>query len=786
MQRSINIKPSPRILKVLGDIEFESWQCLAELVDNGFDEFQEMRRAGVDSPDKFQVSITLPTGGLSQDSEIIVTDTGRGMDLETMNNAVRAGWSSNDQFSKLGLFGMGFNVATARLGRVSQVLTTRRGDTEWIGVTIDIEAMRDDFEAPVITKQKSSNSIQGTIVKVSRLDTKRVAWLTRNQAVIRNILGDVYSHLLSNERLDLLVNGVAVKPRRPCPWGEARSVTFGTGVRAEEIGAYIAIDHPYPPGATCLQCRNWQSPGLDVCSECGGSDLVRRSRRIHGWLGIQRYLHKTEFGIDFFRNGRKILRRDKRLFQWQNPNDPIAAVDVEYPIELGQGGRIIGEIHLDHVPVHYQKNAFDWSDRSWLAAAEFLRGQGPLLPRRAKATGFPENDSPLGRLHRGFRRNDPGYRYLIPGDGARPIHDQTREWGRKFDDGDPEFQTDEKWWAAVVFHEERRAAGPVTQRPASREGSAIARLGLDSETGGENSPDDALDSVSPQSAAKSAETTAVETELERLDRYKGTSRLVPALTGEYGLLELGAAVSLQTYELDEGPVVNNDNERTPVWLAREPGNSYAAIVDRSHPVFRDFADDPLDLVLVSLADHLKTRAEHRMPLAQVVALLKERHFTDRKINLRTSAAEAMEMLRDVRERMAEAIAENPDRAWQFLNPDERTTIESNLVNEGAEITLQQAHDSGGFLLYCPAMFLPRLVEEWPEAFLDGHVFLAPYESLISSSTKRLSAAKVIGYLYDAARLSTVDSMLPLELVRARYSVDLLLSELAPESGPTNG
>ena len=88
MQSSINIKPSPRILKVLGDIEFESWQCLAELVDNGFDEFQEMRRAGVDSPDKFQVSITLPTGGLSQDSEIIVTDTGRGMDLETMNNGL--------------------------------------------------------------------------------------------------------------------------------------------------------------------------------------------------------------------------------------------------------------------------------------------------------------------------------------------------------------------------------------------------------------------------------------------------------------------------------------------------------------------------------------------------------------------------------------------------------------------------------------------------------------------------------------------------------------------------
>jgi hypothetical protein len=87
---SINVRPSARILKVLGDIDFENWQCLAELVDNAFDDFLEIKRSGQHWPDGFRVSITLPQGIVSEESEVAVSDTGRGMDLTTLNNAVRA------------------------------------------------------------------------------------------------------------------------------------------------------------------------------------------------------------------------------------------------------------------------------------------------------------------------------------------------------------------------------------------------------------------------------------------------------------------------------------------------------------------------------------------------------------------------------------------------------------------------------------------------------------------------------------------------------------------------
>src|SRR5579864_1294134 len=95
-QETINVRPTKRILRVLGDIEFDNWQCVAELADNAFDDFLEIQRAGTPWPDGFTVAVTLPTSATPlADAEVIVEDTGRGMSLDALNNAVRAGFSSS-------------------------------------------------------------------------------------------------------------------------------------------------------------------------------------------------------------------------------------------------------------------------------------------------------------------------------------------------------------------------------------------------------------------------------------------------------------------------------------------------------------------------------------------------------------------------------------------------------------------------------------------------------------------------------------------------------------------
>ncbi len=56
----------------------------------------------------------------------------------------------------------------------------------------------------------------------------------------------------------------------------------------------------------------------------------------------------------------------------------------------------------------------------------------------------------------------------MPGDGRRPIHEETRRWGQEFKcEGNPDFQTDERWWQAVLEHEEIKNKGKQAKTEAS-------------------------------------------------------------------------------------------------------------------------------------------------------------------------------------------------------------------------------------------------------------------------------------------------------------------------------
>ncbi len=296
----MDITPSPRILRMLGEIEFDEWQCIAELTDNAFDDFTEILDAGQSWPGGFKVSVTLPGPGASLDgAEVVVRDSGRGMTREILEQAVKAGWSSNDRFDKLGLFGMGFNVSTARLGRRTRVLTTRQGDPEWIGVEIDLDSLGVDFEAPELKEPKDDPSDHGTKIIVSNLHRDRAEWLQRNAENLRTTLGRVYGWLLDNRPFELWVQGAKVRPRRACRWGDDRFVIYGSGASAEKIPAYIEIDEKFQPADACEICGNWQNLGKDNCDQCGSVQLRERERRLHGWLGVQRHLDRRDFGIDF-------------------------------------------------------------------------------------------------------------------------------------------------------------------------------------------------------------------------------------------------------------------------------------------------------------------------------------------------------------------------------------------------------------------------------------------------------------------------------------------------------
>lgn len=107
-----DLRPDPRVLPMLGEINLEQWRCLGELIDNSVDGFLHALRAGqsIDA----EIYVDLPTAD-KPDAVVKIRDNGPGMTPDVLQKAVSAGWSGNNPIDNLGLFGMGFNIATARL-----------------------------------------------------------------------------------------------------------------------------------------------------------------------------------------------------------------------------------------------------------------------------------------------------------------------------------------------------------------------------------------------------------------------------------------------------------------------------------------------------------------------------------------------------------------------------------------------------------------------------------------------------------------------------------------------
>ena len=115
------------------------------------------------------------------DGEVWAKDNGTGMTLGQLNNALRAGWTGNDRHGKLDLFGVGFNIATARLGHIAIVRTALAYQPNWSVVTVDLRAMADGghLDLPVTIESKTSPDEHGTEIVIRHLKPEHHDTLSR-------------------------------------------------------------------------------------------------------------------------------------------------------------------------------------------------------------------------------------------------------------------------------------------------------------------------------------------------------------------------------------------------------------------------------------------------------------------------------------------------------------------------------------------------------------------------------------------------------------------------------
>ena len=720
--KQLDLTPSPRVLRMLGQVDFKPWQCLAELADNAVDAFLTGREHGGSGVMFPQVNIEVSSNAEinAGAGTIRITDNAPGMDPSLLERAVRAGYSGNNSVDKLGLFGMGFNVATARLGNRTEVWTTRGDDDNWWGVRIDFDEMEqsDTFHVPALTRAKapSEKDRHGTEIIITKLDKERAHYLrsTGGLRVTRSQLSRVYNKIMRDIGLKVVVAAQELRSREFCTWDKQRSVD--TGSRFGRVPAVLPIEVDLGERQYCNDCWMWLLSQERSCPSCGSDEqLGLRSRKVSGWIGVQRFFDQRDYGIDLIRNGRVIEDRSKAFFSWTNPDD--GELLEEYPIEQQHwGGRIVGELNIDFVPLaSHQKDSFDRNTLEWQMVVEAVHGIGPILPQIRNRLNFGDtNESPLARLHAAYRRgNPPGLRWLVPGNAKGEGNNvDPQQWAVKFWEGDPNYQGDDVWWNAVLQVEEAKQSnrGGGSVPPAQR--------------GEDLFPVVDVPSSEPNEDAKRQHPSEPEplTLQEEKDIVLSKDISLPEIPGSSILgvttsrLVIGTLQS--TLHMDFAAI----------------GNRVSVLYNPRHAMFSNTLIEPVDCLVEELAYQLLQRSntnQRDWPISRITQLLREKYFpwSIRSYDgIRDQCASLVdELMRHFEEELS-GLSPLPENV---VTGAERLIISRNVarMDRGGEERVAEVIRSGSYPRYLGHEGIVGLMSSHPQLALDNKFFAVSYQDV---------------------------------------------------------
>ena len=774
---SVDITPTPKILRTLGDIPFEIWQCFAELIDNSLDAFADAERKGI--------SIFTPTINIywsrestpAHEREIVIHDNALGMELAALQMAAKAGYSANDPIAHLGLFGMGFNIATARIGGETDFVSSQKGDSQRVGIRINFEQLikNRSFIAPVISEDKNDRDSSGTQVSIRNLKDGVYGQLQKKVGQIRKQLETIYSPVLAGNRVRITLQGKQLIPRLHCVWADSRFVVR----KGERVYARQEIDCDLGETRFDIQKNRYLSDDeiaeYEIQDEPFPEYIVARPRRLKGWIGIQRFSDTSQFGLDFIRNGRKILVSDKSLFEFEHPD--TGTKSIEYPIELGStiGGRIVGELTVDYLLPTYQKNAFDTSGRAWRLTLEAVRGAGPILPKNRKTVGADgDNDSPLGRLVNAYRRPDAGTRTLaLPNQSAKDFY-------KRFLSGEQEYLSDEKWYRAAQEADRGRGDGNERLTPVN--------------TG--ETPSDDVDSyltniVVSNDISRASPSRRPDRNVAPPVGNSTCATLLPAsdrdeiISGTYSYKSQIVGMSVTARRLKNGHSIKHQDQKVPCILFLT-GQDVDFFYDPHHSVLSEYPISPKQLLLQGLAEKFALRdTSAGVSFSTALWGLIDNHLGEERINYPLLQERAMAIINSIKEKLPELLGHRFDKVKeriQAVSPEEEE-FAKRLLEEAPSLFELYQNGGGGaeqsFMFVCDVT-IKRLILSFPEEFFDSKLFRLPFtlvkigDAATQDRLRKTSVDRVLSYLSDIiSLLQGARSQNKQELVRYATTMSLL-------------
>ncbi|MCI3276482.1 ATP-binding protein [Streptomyces cylindrosporus] len=836
----LDITPTPQVLVALTRTPITPLDALSELIDNAIDSFRAAEVSGSPSPVR-QVLIEVPGAAEVRRGEgiIRVRDTGPGLTEEQIADAMRAGYSSKNHFDTLGLFGMGFNIATGKLGRVTRVICARTEQKHAIQVTLDLPRLLQTGAFTVHAEQveKPRGLEHGTVVEIrgwwpegdaNRGFIRDLVKIPKN--TLRDRIGRRYATLLRGEvgaPVVISVNSERCRAFEHCVWSESRFVERqGHG----KIPAQIRFDEEVDRSRRCLH-DGAEFGAADACPRCGRRDSREIAQRVRGWVGIQRFDDQNDFGIDLIRNGRAIRIAEKSAF-FEYTDETVGKVEREYPIDQ-QYGRIIGEVHVDQVPVDFQKQNFQQSSTEWQAALQFLRG-GSLLPTKWK--DGERNDSPISRLFQGYRkvrnfgRADMYMGQYNPAKGKadRISRETERAYYQRFLDREPGYHDDERWWELV----ERATEPPLEELPECPDCGFQNPSGAEACGGCSRVLDGrpCLNAACRQVIARSAtacshcgasQTPKIElpwtcafcrTENKAGDEHCRECGIVegaphPAspealAPGSEENAELGA--SRLTVTLADGRASDplDITVRTvarpiiaahgcpPVPLVTDVKSGHLTIYTYlSHPAFTAMGVRPEYLIaseagqyLHALHANLRGRPGHTVS-ALTAELLKEGWGDTIAENADTVRDDIKSLFNSITEKLLDAP--HADDFYDELDEAQQRAMADSVITSGVDLSeLERLKTTGAYLRYCDRDTLAAFFARYPQGWFGGRVWRDPWPHssalgpVVAEKLQHELSIKYLRCLEDCASYIRYEQPERLLVVRARAAAEFLSDKLS--------
>jgi hypothetical protein len=545
-------------------------------------------------------------------------------------------------------------------------------------------------------------------------------------------------------------------------------------------------------------------------------------------VGVQRFDDASEFGIDLIRNGRAIRVGEKQAF-FTYVDEDTKKEEKEYPIDQIYG-RIAGEIHLDHVPVDFQKQDFQRSSDEWRRAIEFLRG-GSLIPSR-----WPQgerNTTPVCRLFQGFRkvrnfgRADMymGRYNAATGKAERIDRAVEREYHEKFLAREPGYYDDGKWWELV----ETANVPPLAQLPECPEcsfqnlesvevceqcghilqskvcvacGEVIARSATSCEHCGASQVPEVRE---PWRCNVCGETNDTDEEIcARCSSVRGApnpasqpaleaiSKPSEALSIDSTSLRLADGTRSSTIivavRIVEQPLRSAwEAEPLPSIAFREAG-TITMFIDPAHLLFQELGIRPETVVAYEVAQYMYDlhanligRKEHSLPAlaAQVMKARWEDELSEMPEDVRASIVALFGAI-------AEALVGN-SRAGDFygeLDEEEQTELAHGMIAAGVDIAeAEHLKNSGAYLRYVSPATVVNFFRRYPDSWFDGQVWTNPLPTseigeVVAKGMRDELVTKYMRCLEDCASYLRYQHPERLIVIRARAALDFLEAELA--------